>query len=140
MRSFALLTLFALAGCGAAVQVEPPVPQGEAAAACARLDGSLPAQLAGLERGRSSPESAYVAVWGDGEIALRCGVSRPSQMAPTDQLLEINGVGWYADPDTPTLFTAVTDTAYVEVTAARTHEPAEVLADLSEPVKTATTG
>jgi hypothetical protein len=138
MRRLALLAVLTVAGCGAAVQVEPPVPQGEAVTACARLHDLLPARLSGLERGESSPESEYVAVWGGGEIALRCGVPRPSRMAATDQLLEIDGVGWFADPDTPTLFTAVTDKAYVEVTAARTHEPGEVLADLSGPVKSAT--
>lgn len=71
---------------------------------------------------------------GEAEIALRCGVPRPARMAPTDQLQEINGVGWFADPDRPTLFTAVTDVAYVEVTIAAGHTAAGVLADLSKPV------
>ncbi|WP_084960089.1 DUF3515 family protein [Thermoactinospora rubra] len=138
MRWAALLILFALAGCGGAVQVEPPVPQGPAVAACTRLSGMLPATLDGTPRGESTPESPYVAVWGEGEIALRCGVPRPARMAPTAQLQEIDGVGWFADPDVPTLFTAVTDTAYVEVTIARTHEPGEVLVDLAKPILTAT--
>jgi hypothetical protein len=55
-------------------------------------------------------------------------------MAPTDQLQEIGGVGWFADPDRPTLFTAVTDVAYVEVTVGGEHVAAEVLADLSKPI------
>ncbi|MEV0586262.1 DUF3515 family protein [Nonomuraea sp. NPDC050310] len=141
MRGAALLVLLGFAaGCGGAVQVEPPVPEGEAAAACARLAPLLPAELDGSARGRSEPESPYVAVWGDGEIALRCGVPRPSRMEPTDQLMEIDGIGWFADPATPTLFTAVTDAAYVEVTVARNHQPAEVLVDLGKPIGSAQTG
>ncbi|GAA3679358.1 hypothetical protein GCM10022224_049470 [Nonomuraea antimicrobica] len=135
MRAAAvLLVLLALAGCGGTVQVEPPVPQGEAVTACDRLATLLPSMLDGDERGTTAPESPYVAVWGPGTIALRCGVPRPVRMAPTDQLQEIGGVGWFADPDRTTLFTAVTDTAYVEVTVGGEHVAAEVLADLSKPI------
>ncbi|MEV0144295.1 MULTISPECIES: DUF3515 domain-containing protein [unclassified Nonomuraea] len=127
------LLLLALAACGA-VQVEPPTPQGEAVSACQRLSGLLPRTLDGAAHGTSVPESPYVAVWGEGEIALRCGVPRPARMAPTDQLQEINGVGWFADPDKPTLYTAVAAPLYVEVTIAGTHGAPQVLADLSDPI------
>ncbi|MGN9838994.1 DUF3515 family protein [Nonomuraea sp. H19] len=130
----ALLVLLTLAGCGGTVRVEPPVPQGSAVAACDRLATLLPKTLDGAPRGESTPESPYVAVWGDGTIALRCGVPRPARMAPTDQLQEIDGVGWFADPEKPALFTAVTDVAYVEVTVGGEHVAAEVLADLSKPI------
>ncbi|GAB2935492.1 DUF3515 family protein [Nonomuraea fastidiosa] len=133
-----LLVLLALAGCGGTVQVEPPRPEGEAAAACDRLAPLVPETLDGEERGTSEPASPYVAVWGSGVIALRCGVPRPARMAPTDQLQEIGGVGWFSDPDKPALFTAVTDTAYVEVTIGGEHVPAEVLTDLSKPIAQAT--
>ncbi|MER6947101.1 DUF3515 family protein [Nonomuraea sp. NPDC000554] len=132
MRAAAvLMILLALAGCGGAVQVEPPAPQGEVAAACVKLAGLLPKTLDGVERGTSTPESPYVVVWGEADIALRCGVPRPARMAATDQLQEIDGVGWYADPEKPTLFTAVAAPLYVEVTIAGTHVAPEVLADLS---------
>ncbi|MEU4328072.1 DUF3515 family protein [Nonomuraea dietziae] len=137
-QGVAVLALLLLAGCGSAVQVEPPVPQGDAVAACTRLSPLLPATLDGAERTTSTPESPYVAVWGSAEIALRCGVPRPARMAATDQLAELDGVGWFADPTVPTLFTAVTSTAYVEVTIARTHEATGVLMELSGPVKKAT--
>ncbi|MFG1945105.1 DUF3515 family protein [Nonomuraea sp. NPDC048826] len=128
-----LFVLLALAGCGA-VQVEPPTPEGEAAAACDRLAGLLPETLDGDGRTATTPESPYVTVWGEGAIALRCGVPRPARMAPTDTLQEIDGVGWFADPETPTLFTAVAAPLYVEVTVGGSHVAGEVLATLSGPV------
>lgn len=135
MRAAAvLIVLLALAGCGGAVQVAPPTPQGEAAAACQRLSSLLPKTLDGAQRGSSSPASPYVVVWGEADIALRCGVSRPARMQPTDQLQEIDSVGWFADPDKPTLFTAVAAPLYVEVTIAGTHSAPSVLADLSGPI------
>ncbi|WP_219460940.1 DUF3515 domain-containing protein [Nonomuraea rhizosphaerae] len=129
-----LAALAALAGCGGAVRVEPPAPQGEAVAACEGLAGRLPRTLDGAARGESTPASPYVAVWGQAEIALRCGVPRPARMAATDTLQEIDGVGWFADPDKPALFTAIADTAYVEVTVAGTHTAPSVLASLSGPI------
>ncbi|NUO99092.1 MAG: DUF3515 domain-containing protein [Nonomuraea sp.] len=135
MRAAAvLLVLLALAGCGGVVQVDPPKPVGEAAAACDKLAASLPKTLDGAERGTSEPASPYVAVWGEASIALRCGVPRPVRMAPTDQLQEINGVGWFADPDKPILFTAVAAPTYVEVTVGGEHAAADVLAELSQPI------
>ncbi|MFD1536429.1 DUF3515 domain-containing protein [Nonomuraea guangzhouensis] len=133
-RTTVLLALLTLAGCGGAVRVEPPTPAAEAAAACVSLAGRLPKTLDGAARGESTPASPYVAVWGEAEIALRCGVPRPARMAPTDTLQEIDGVGWFADPDRPTLYTAIADPAYVEVTIAGTHEAPSVLADLSGPI------
>ncbi|WP_336206027.1 DUF3515 domain-containing protein [Nonomuraea sp. LPB2021202275-12-8] len=129
-----LFVLLALAGCGGAVQVEPPVPEGEAVGACQRLSGLLPKTLDGDDRVASTPDSPYVAVWGEGALALRCGVPRPARMAATDQLQEIDGVGWFADPERPTLFTAVAAPLYVEVTVGGSHVAGEVLADLSGPI------
>ncbi len=132
--SLLLVLLLTLAGCGGAVQVEPPVPEGEAVAACRQLAGLLPRTLDGEDRVESTPSSPYVAVWGAGTLALRCGVPRPPRMEPTARLQEIDGVGWFADPEKPTLFTAVAAPVYVEVTVGGAHPAGEVLADLSGPI------
>ncbi len=135
MRAASLLiVLLTLAGCAGAVQVEPPVPEGEAVAACQRLSGLLPATLDGDDRVESTPRSPYVAVWGEGTVALRCGVPRPPRMEPTARLQEIDGVGWFADPERPTLFTAVAAPLYVEVTVGGSHTAGAVLAELSGPI------
>ncbi|WP_327047567.1 DUF3515 domain-containing protein [Microbispora sp. NBC_01189] len=129
------LTLALLTACSSTVHVEPPSPSGEAAAACRRLGAALPGTLDGLGRAEPEPPSPYVAVWGDGQIALRCGVPRPAAMEPTAEVVDVNGVGWFQDPRLPTLFTSVNRVAYVEVTIAKSHQPAAVLVDLAEPVK-----
>ncbi|MEU6409885.1 DUF3515 domain-containing protein [Microbispora sp. NPDC046933] len=130
-----LAALALLAGCSSTVRVEPPTPTGEAAAACRTLDAALPKTLDGLDRVGSEPPSPYVAVWGDGQIALRCGVPRPAAMEPTAEVADINGVGWFQDPRRPTLFTSVNRVAYVEVTIGKDHQPGAVLVDLAGPIK-----
>ncbi|GGK69979.1 hypothetical protein Sme01_28130 [Sphaerisporangium melleum] len=132
----AALSLLA-AGCGGAVRVDPPTPRGTAATACAALTDRLPRTLDGAERVPSDPPSPYVAVWGEGEIALRCGVPRPAALDPTQQVPEINGVPWFADPARPSLFTALIRDGYVEVTISPRHQAASVLLDLAAPIKAA---
>nr|BFE82961.1 hypothetical protein GCM10020093_055620 [Planobispora longispora] len=97
----------------------------------------LPETLDGAERVESAPASPYVAVWGEGEIALRCGVPRPVNMAATDEVPVINDVAWFSAPSLPTLFTSVGRQAYVEVTISRSHTPETVLVDLAAPIKAA---
>ncbi|MCG5214474.1 DUF3515 domain-containing protein [Streptosporangium sp. KLBMP 9127] len=133
----ASLAVLSLAACGGAVRVEPPKPDGPAAAACQELNGLLPQTLDGVGRTESDPKSPYVVVWGEAEIALRCGVPRPARMAATDRLSEIDGVGWFPDPKADTLYTAVTGVGYVEVTVSRKHRAGDVLVDLSAPIKKA---
>lgn len=133
----AVVALALLAGCGGAVRVDPPTPQGATADACATLNDKLPRTLDGAERVASEPPSPYVTVWGDAEIALRCGVPRPSAMDPEQQVPEINGVPWFPDPARPLLFTALTRDGYVEVTISREHQSTGVLLDLAAPIKAA---
>ncbi|MBB4936996.1 hypothetical protein FHR32_001301 [Streptosporangium album] len=129
--------LLTLAGCGSTVRVDPPTPEGAAAAGCRALGERLPQKLDGVSRVESTPASPYVVVWGEGEIALRCGVSRPATMTATQEVPEINGVAWFSDPARPLLFTAIGREAYVEVTISRRHTPENVLVDLSAPIKAA---
>ncbi|GII55708.1 hypothetical protein Pth03_40970 [Planotetraspora thailandica] len=132
----AALTLAAvMSGCSGTLHVDPPTPTGDAAAACLKLSKALPAKLQGLDRVASEPASPYVAVWGEGEIALRCGVDRPAAMAATDQVSDVNGIGWFNDPQRPALYTAVNRVAYVEVTISPKFMPAEVQVDLAGPIK-----
>jgi hypothetical protein len=135
-----LLAVLLVAACGGAVQVEPPTPDGPTAAACQKLNGLLPGTLDGEARVESAPKSPFVAVWGEASIALRCGVPRPATMAATDNLSEIDGVGWFPDPRTPTLYTAITGAGYVEVTVSRRHTPGNVLVELSGPIRKALPG
>ncbi|WP_433497654.1 DUF3515 domain-containing protein [Sphaerimonospora sp. CA-214678] len=129
------VTSAVLAACSTTVQVEPPTPTGAAAEACGGLGAILPHSLDGADRTPFEPASPYVAVWGDGEIALRCGVPRPGSMTPTAEVLDVNGVGWFRDPQRPALFTAVNRVAYVEVTISSKHAPGEILVDLADPIK-----
>jgi hypothetical protein len=76
-------------------------------------------------------------VWGEAEIALRCGVPRPAAMAPDEPVTEVDGVAWFNDPARPALFTALTRDGYVEVTISPRHQPARVLVDLATPIKAA---
>jgi hypothetical protein len=127
------LLLAVVAGCSGTVRVDPPTPSPEAAAACERLASALPKTLDGAARVASEPASPYVAVWGG--IALRCGVPRPTSMAATDQVSDVNGVGWYSDPKRPALFTAIDLDAYVEVTIPGDHPAGGVLVQLAQPIK-----
>ncbi|MCW2878771.1 MAG: hypothetical protein JWQ95_2871 [Sphaerisporangium sp.] len=136
----AAAALALVAGCGGTVRVDPPAPQGATATACATLNARLPHTIDGAERVPSEPPSPYVAVWGSAEIALRCGVSRPLAMDPLQQVPEIDGVPWFADPVRPALFTAITSGGYVEVTISRAHQTAGVLVDLAAPIKAAFPG
>ncbi|GII92673.1 hypothetical protein Ssi02_29040 [Sinosporangium siamense] len=103
-------------------------------AMCTKLAPLLPNTLDHTQRTESTPPSPFVAVWDSGAIALRCGVPRPADMAATDQLSEVNGVGWFPSPDRPTLYTAVTDQGYIELTVSRAHSPATVMVDLATPI------
>ncbi|MFC6082054.1 DUF3515 family protein [Sphaerisporangium aureirubrum] len=133
----AALALLVLAGCGGAVRVDPPSPAGATAQSCRTLTGRLPRALDGAERVPSEPPSPYVVVWGEAEIALRCGVPRPAAMDPQEQVTEVDGVAWYNDPARPALFTALARDGYVEVTISARHQPAGVLVDLAAPIKAA---
>ncbi|WP_235456790.1 DUF3515 domain-containing protein [Williamsia sp. Leaf354] len=87
---------------------------------CAKLIAALPATFAGFD---DRSESGGLVQWqptGDaaGPVQLRCGVDRPTDLAPTSALQVVDPVQWFAtgsgDPDaTGTLWVAVDHRPYV---------------------------
>jgi hypothetical protein len=99
-------------------------------AACAPLMAKMPQVLAGLASRTVTPDSDQVRAWGNPAVVLRCGVNRPTFLAPgsSDQQYYIQGTGsasqgvlWDQPSDStpadkPVVFTAVDRDVYVEVT------------------------
>ncbi|MFD6026799.1 DUF3515 family protein [Streptomyces griseoluteus] len=74
---------------------DPGVPQARdaGAPACARIAGAAPDSLGGFSRWDTDVPG--VAVWGDRDIVLRCGVTPPG---PTkDMCVSVDGVDWVVD-------------------------------------------
>jgi hypothetical protein len=97
------------------VDVAPPEPAPAAAAICRQLADRLPATVDGADRREVSPDSPYVAAWGNPAIVLRCGVARPAALQPTAELVTVNGVDWLPEQqDDGYRFTTTGRGAYVE--------------------------
>lgn len=66
--------------------------------ACTNLGNALPATLDGglASRPLAEPVPAGAKAWAAAPrpVVLRCGLSRPAELTPTSQLLEVNGVRW----------------------------------------------
>lgn len=136
--ALAALAPLALAGCGAgAVSVEPPLPDGHVAQACADLVDTLPSALDEGERRDVSPESDYVAAYGDPAIVLRCGVSEPAEYGPTAELVVVNGVDWLpVEQADRVAFYAPGRVAWVRVDVPSAYAPGTfVLTELSDVVR-----
>lgn len=127
------LLAISVAACGRQVSVEPPssTPQ-----ACSSV--ALPSTIVGAGRLPTNPQSPATAAWGDPPITWRCGVSKPSALTPTSQLLAVNDVSWLPiEASGGAAFVAVDwpsapDPVYAEVLIPDAYgEPGAVLADLS---------
>lgn len=101
-------------------------PRG-AAASCRRLLLQLPDTLDGAARSTTAARGAFVAAWGPSPILLRCGVSRPEQLAPysTAQLIGSGddlSVNWLpvAEGDA-TVWTTVDRSVYIAVSVPSTY-------------------
>lgn len=104
--------------------MEAPEPTTAAARACLALRGALPATVESGHRRTTTPDSPYVAAWGDPPITLRCGVDRPAGYRPGVDLVTVNGIAWLPEPTTGGyLFTTVGRVAQVEVAVARAYAP-----------------
>jgi hypothetical protein len=129
-----------LTACGpGAVEVPPPAPGQAAAGLCDALRGRLPSTVHGRSRRTTRPKSGLTSAWGSPVIALRCGVPRPEAMRQTSQLVTVNGISWFPQPqDRPVTFTAVGRRAYVEVTVPASYAPqGDVLVELTPAIKAA---
>jgi hypothetical protein len=122
------------AGCARSVAVDPPTPDDSVAAACAGFVGALPDALDTAGQRRSvDPESQLTAAYGDPPVAIRCGVSTPTNLTPTSQLVTVDGIDWLPEELTGGwLMTTVGHVANVEITVPTALGPApSVAADLA---------
>ena len=137
----------ALTGCGRQVAV---TPASLAPKECARIVSVLPDTVDGAGQRPTTPQSPVTAAWGEPPIVLRCGVERPQAYTPTSVLLEIDGLGWLAEPlEAGTVFTLVSWPAaaaanadapmpYVEVIIPEAYSsPGGVIADISASISAA---
>lgn len=94
-------------------------------APCTALLQALPVRLAGLAPRvvHSQPDSPFVVAWGDPPVVLRCGVTRPKDLAPgsSAQFFAIAGRAGrqvffdQTQSGSSNVFTSVDRAAYVEV-------------------------
>ncbi|MGI9195950.1 MAG: DUF3515 family protein [Candidatus Nanopelagicales bacterium] len=127
----ALAFALPVAACGRQVDVAPPESP---STACASV--TYPETVAGAGRRPTTQEGT--AAWGEPPITLRCGVPRPTALAPTSQLIDVDGVDWLPiQGQGGAAFVAVDwpseqAPAYVEVIVPGAYAaPADVLADIS---------
>ena len=128
-------TAFALAACAGPVQVDEPDPGPAGRATCDAVLAALPDQV--LESTRRPTEPGVLSrAWGDPPITLRCGVAAPPGLTASSECLEVNGVGWFAEPaDGGTLFTTIGRAVFVEVGVPADYAPeVDVLVDLAAAV------
>lgn len=114
----------ALSGCSSAVEVS--VPGAAGSAACAASARHWPATVSGMARRDTSPASPGVRAWGDPAVVARCGV--PALAPTTDECVEVDGVGWVAQPlSDGTRFTSFGTDPAIEVLVPRAHGPEPLL-------------
>ncbi len=68
------------------------VPGDGTSPGCVAAAQAWPADVSGMPRRDTQPESAAVAAWGDPAVIARCGVAA---LGPTDtECVDVDGVGW----------------------------------------------
>lgn len=128
-----LLLLPGTAACGRAVTVDPP--PAAATAACEALAAALPQTLRGEPRLAVTPDTGTTAAWGTPAIVWRCGVPRPTALAPTSQLVAVDGVDWFPELLSEGVrFTTVGRQPATELSVPAAHpNAAELLTELPTP-------
>ena len=96
----------------------------------------LPASVLDGTR-RDTEPAGLTAAWGEPPITLRCGVPAPAGLTASSECLEVDGVGWYAEPaEGGMLFTTIGRAVFVEVGVPSRDAPeAGALVDLAAVVK-----
>ena len=131
-----VLGAMALAGCSRTVAVEEPQLSGAPAEVCANIVADVPEQVMDQPRRRTEPGIASAA-WGSPPITLRCGVPQPADLARDSECVEVNNVGWFAEPGSGgTIFTTIGRDVFVEVGVPADYAPeAGALTFFSEPIE-----
>jgi len=88
-----------LAGCGSTVEIASFDLAADDQEACQQLVEALPSRLNDLAQVDVEPTDALGAAWGDPAIVLTCGVPLPDEYNPFSTCDDVNGVGWFAPPD-----------------------------------------
>jgi hypothetical protein len=119
-----VLALLAVSACTGTPDVRVVAPTGQDTAQCPAVVGVLPVRLDTLDPRVVQPASSVVRAWGDPAIVLRCGVPVPTGYDPTAICLDVNGVGWYAEPlQGAVRFTSRWSTPRIEVTVPSAYAP-----------------
>jgi hypothetical protein len=116
---------FVLTACGfGAVTIDPFDQDPDSADACAALLNDLPDVVGDAVRRDVKPEAIPAAAWGQPAIVLRCGVGMPAGYQLDAQLLDIDGIGWFAEEGTGgTFFTSTDRQVLVEVAIPEEYAP-----------------
>lgn len=129
--------ILVLAGCSRPVAVPAPAPTApQIQDVCTALSGQLPTEVDGQRRRTTDPQISTTAAWGSPPITLRCGVDQPAGLAPTSELITINGVDWYPEQlSAGYRFTTTGRMANVEVSVPAKYQPeTNALVDLATAV------
>jgi len=125
------LAIFTLSSCAQHLSIEPGATANSKF--CTDLIADMPVELAGQLIRSTKPTDSGATAWGDPAIVLRCGVSEPTSLTSTSQLIAINGVDWFPELLTDgTRFTSVNTSEFIEVNIPNVYEPASnLLVDLA---------
>jgi len=128
-----LVVLLTASACTGTPDVRITPPTGADTTPCPAVVDELPVRLDTLDQRVVNPGSSLVRAWGDPAVVLRCGVPDPQDYDPTATCFDVNGVGWYAEPqERGVRFTSRWSTPRIEVTVPSTHAPeAQWLSTLS---------